>query len=92
IWQPFLNALKKDAPEWKKYSEDFLDKMAWMPDLTTEKLGPSLWHMHPIMFLGTMISVKKRQSGLFTVQDGKEALCKIYNKYGKNMSVIVERM
>ncbi|MCS6089204.1 hypothetical protein LNO03_10275 [Klebsiella pneumoniae subsp. pneumoniae] len=50
IWQPFLNALKKDAPEWKKYSEDFLDKMAWMPDLTTEKLGPSLWHMHPIMF------------------------------------------
>ncbi|HBY0454956.1 hypothetical protein ELP98_26110 [Klebsiella pneumoniae subsp. pneumoniae] len=92
IWQPFLNALKKDAPEWKKYSEDFLDKMGWMPDLTTEKLGPSLWHMHPIMFLGTMISVKKRQSGLFTVQDGKEALCKIYNKYGKNMSVIVERM
>ncbi|HID1946660.1 hypothetical protein [Klebsiella pneumoniae] len=92
IWQPFLNALKKDAPEWKKYSEDFLDKMAWMPDLTTEKLGPSLWHMHPIMFLGTMISVKKRQSGLFTVQDGKDALCKIYNKYGKNMSVIVERM
>ncbi|MFV6386229.1 hypothetical protein ACNPE6_18935 [Klebsiella pneumoniae] len=92
IWQPFLNALKKDAPEWKKYSEDFLDKMAWMPDLTTEKLGPALWHMHPIMFLGTMISVKKRQSGLFTVQDGKEALCKIYNKYGKNMSVIVERM
>ncbi|EKJ7333087.1 hypothetical protein NPK14_000043 [Klebsiella pneumoniae] len=92
IWQPFLNALKKDAPEWKKYSEDFLEKMAWMPDLTTEKLGPSLWHMHPIMFLGTMISVKKRQSGLFTVQDGKEALCKIYNKYGKNMSVIVERM
>lgn len=54
IWQPFLNALKKDAPEWKKYSEDFLDKMAWMQDVTTEKLGPSLWHMHPIMFLGTL--------------------------------------
>lgn len=54
IWQPFLNALKKDAPEWKKYSEDFLDKMAWMQDVSTEKLGPSLWHMHPIMFLGMM--------------------------------------
>lgn len=54
IWQLFLNALKKDAPEWKKYSEDFLDKMAWMQDVTTEKLGPSLWHMHPIMFLGTL--------------------------------------
>ncbi|MFI0560582.1 hypothetical protein ACH33A_23210 [Escherichia coli] len=54
IWQPFLNALKKDAPEWKKYSEDFLDKMAWMQDVTTEKLGPSLWHMHPIKFLAAL--------------------------------------
>lgn len=54
IWQPFLNALKKEAPEWKKYSEDFLDKMAWMQDFTIEKLGPSLWHMHPIMFLGSI--------------------------------------
>ncbi|ECG9617456.1 hypothetical protein H0L60_004342, partial [Salmonella enterica] len=92
IWQPFLNALKKDAPEWKKYSEDFLDKMAWMQDVTTEKLGPTLWHMHPIMFLGAMINIKKRHSGLFTVQDGKDALRKIYDKYGKDMSVIVERM
>ena len=75
-----------------KYSEDFLDKMAWMQDVSTEKLGPSLWHMHPIMFLGAMISIKKRHSGLFTVQDGKEALRKIYDKYGKDMSVIVERM
>ncbi|EKQ4521956.1 hypothetical protein P5L48_001045 [Escherichia coli] len=55
IWQPFLNALKKDAPEWKKYSEDFIDKMAWMQDVTSEKLGPSLWHMHPIMFLGKLL-------------------------------------
>lgn len=54
IWQPFLNALKKEAPEWKKYSEDFLDKMVWMQDVTTEKLGPSLWHMHPIVFLSAL--------------------------------------
>ncbi|GMQ37986.1 N-acetylglucosaminidase [Enterobacter asburiae] len=59
IWQPFLNALKKDAPEWKKYSEDFLDKMAWMQDVSTEKLGPSLWHMHPILFLGTLKSANR---------------------------------
>ncbi|EEI7601419.1 hypothetical protein HQS73_004464 [Salmonella enterica] len=72
--------------------EDFLDKMAWMQDVTTEKLGPTLWHMHPIMFLGAMINIKKRHSGLFTVQDGKDALRKIYDKYGKDMSVIVERM
>ncbi|WP_230492957.1 glycoside hydrolase family 24 protein, partial [Martelella alba] len=54
IWQPFLNALKKDAPEWKKYSEEFIDKMAWMQDVTTENLGPSLWHMHPIVFLNNL--------------------------------------
>ncbi|HGY9605840.1 TPA: hypothetical protein ACOJO9_003101 [Enterobacter roggenkampii] len=92
IWQPFLNALKKEAPEWKKYSEDFLDKMVWMQDVTTEKLGPELWHMPPIMFLGAIINIKKQHAGLFTVQDGKDALRKIYDKYGKDMSVIVERM
>lgn len=54
IWQTFLDPLKKEAPEWKKYSEAFLDKMAWMQDVTTEKLGPSLWHMHPVMFLGAL--------------------------------------
>jgi hypothetical protein len=40
IWQPFLNALKKDAPEWKKYSEDFIDKMAWMQDVTRRSQAP----------------------------------------------------
>lgn len=55
IWQNFLEPLKKDAPEWKKYSEAFLDKMTWMQELSTVKLGPSLWHMHPVMFLGILI-------------------------------------
>lgn len=62
IWQPFLNALKKEAPEWKKYSEDFLDKMAWMQDVNKkrkEKLGPSLWHMHPLQFLGCLKQISR---------------------------------
>lgn len=25
-----------------------------MQDVTTEKLGPSLWHMHPVLFLGAL--------------------------------------
>ncbi|MEN5017993.1 hypothetical protein ABEH87_16780 [Erwinia sp. Eh17-17] len=54
IWQRFLDPLKKEAPEWKKYSEAFLDKMTWMQDVTKEKLGRSLWHMHPVMFLGAL--------------------------------------
>lgn len=54
IWQPFLDNLKKDAPEWKAYSEGYIEKMTWMQDVTKEKLGPMVWHMHPVMFLGAL--------------------------------------
>ncbi|QLR43379.1 hypothetical protein HV346_12125 [Enterobacter sp. RHBSTW-00994] len=80
IWQPFLNALKKDAPEWKKYSKDFIDKMAWMQDVTSEKLGPSLWHMHPIMFLGFM----KKLSGTWLLGKTSER----YESGGRGPGVI----
>lgn len=80
IWQPFLNALKKEAPEWKKYSEDFIDKMAWMQDVTSEKLGPSLWHMHPIMFLGFM----KKSSGTWPLGKTSER----YESGGRGPGVI----
>jgi len=30
--------------------------MAWMQEVTTEKPGPSLWHMHPIIFLSYFFS------------------------------------
>ncbi|SUF61058.1 Beta-N-acetylglucosaminidase precursor [Salmonella enterica] len=77
LWQPFLNALKKEAPEWKKYSEDFLDKMAWMQDVTTEKLGPSLWHMHPIMFLG---AIKSKQRYIINYTHYSNSLEEAINK------------
>lgn len=60
IWQSFLAPLKKDDLSWHRYSEEFLDKMAWMQEVTTEKLGPSLWHMHPVMFLGALIKERRR--------------------------------
>ncbi|SSJ80724.1 Beta-N-acetylglucosaminidase precursor [Klebsiella pneumoniae] len=77
IWQPFLNALKKEAPEWKKYSEDFLDKMAWMQDVSTEKLGPSLWHMHPIMFLD---AIKPKQRYIINYTQYSNTLEEAINK------------
>jgi len=77
IWQPFLDALKKEAPEWKTYSEDFLDKMAWMQDVTTEKLGPSLWHMHPIMFLG---AIKSKQRYIINYTHYSDSLEDAINK------------
>ncbi len=54
IWQSFLNKLTSDAPEWREYCEDYLDKMVWMQDASKLKLGSSLWHMHPVVFLNAM--------------------------------------
>ncbi|MGE6767914.1 pesticin C-terminus-like muramidase, partial [Serratia sp. NPDC071084] len=54
IWQAFLNTLTNDAPEWKAYSEAYIEKMVWMQDAGKLKLGPSLWHMHPVVFLGAI--------------------------------------
>lgn len=88
IWQSFLDALKKEAPEWKKYSEDFLDKMAWMQDVTTERLGPSLWHMHPVMFLGAM-KLNSRIRYIytdykFTLQEILKKQLTVLNMYGND--------
>ena len=59
IWQSFLNKLTSDAPEWREYCESYLDKMVWMQDASKLKLGSSLWHMHPVMFLGSFIRESK---------------------------------
>ncbi|MGE6428876.1 glycoside hydrolase family protein, partial [Serratia sp. NPDC078593] len=60
IWQSFLNTLTNDAPEWKAYSEAYIEKMVWMQDATKLKLGPMLWHMHPVMFLGAISQIKEK--------------------------------
>lgn len=51
VWQSFLKILSEEAPLWRSYSEEFLDNMVWMQDVTNEKLGPEVWHMHPLVFL-----------------------------------------
>ncbi|EPN2806691.1 hypothetical protein ACTWOG_004430 [Serratia marcescens] len=59
IWQSFLNKLTSDAPEWREYCEGYLDKMVWMQDASKLKLGSSLWHMHPLAFLGAFTRESK---------------------------------
>ncbi|MDN0021023.1 glycoside hydrolase family 19 protein [Providencia stuartii] len=58
VWQNFLNMLSEEAPLWRSYSEEFLDSMVWMQDVTKEKLGPEVWHMHPLVFLDSFHSKK----------------------------------
>ncbi len=55
VWQSFLKILSEEAPLWRSYSEAFLDNMVWMQDVTNEKLGPEVWHMHPLIFLDQFI-------------------------------------
>ncbi|ENY6783298.1 hypothetical protein ACF1CY_000713 [Providencia rettgeri] len=54
VWQNFLNMLSEEAPLWRSYSEEFLDGMVWMQDVASEKLGPNVWHMHPLVFLSAI--------------------------------------
>ncbi|EKT60198.1 N-acetylmuramidase family protein, partial [Providencia burhodogranariea] len=55
VWQNFLNILSEEAPLWRSYSEEFLDSMVWMQDVTNEKIGPKVWHMHPLVFLASFL-------------------------------------
>ncbi|HBC5913619.1 TPA: glucosaminidase domain-containing protein, partial [Proteus mirabilis] len=55
VWQSFLKILSEEAPLWRSYSEEFLEGMVWMQDVTNEKLGPNVWHMHPLIFLDQFI-------------------------------------
>lgn len=52
-WSTYLATLTTDAPEWKAYTEAFLDKMVWMKKVSG--MGPEPWHMHPVMFMGALI-------------------------------------
>ena len=79
IWQPFLDNLKKDAPEWKAYSEGYIEKMGWMQDVAKEKLGSMLWHMHPVEFLGALMPIIKH-TGKIT---GKEFVTFVFTEAQK---------
>ncbi|ELY3542257.1 glycoside hydrolase family 104 protein [Cronobacter turicensis] len=51
MWAGFIKTLEKYAPDWVPYTQQFTDRLCWMQALKKLKLGPVLWHMHPIMFL-----------------------------------------
>lgn len=58
-WSTYLATLTTDAPEWKAYTEAFLDKMVWMKKVSG--MGPEPWHMHPVMFVGSLKSTVNYQ-------------------------------
>lgn len=67
VWQNFLNILSEEAPLWRSYSEEFLDSMVWMQDITNEKIDPKVWHMHPIAF-SAALALKNEEKYQITVE------------------------
>ncbi|MBW5811657.1 hypothetical protein [Yersinia kristensenii] len=57
LWGTYLNTLTTDAPQWKTYTEAFIEKIKWMKSLPG--MGPKLWHMHPVVFLDALIVKNK---------------------------------
>ncbi|MDA5545671.1 hypothetical protein PGS62_17210 [Yersinia rochesterensis] len=49
LWKTYLDTLTTDAPQWKTYTEAFIEKIKWMKSVPG--MGPELWHMHPVAFL-----------------------------------------
>ncbi|HHQ4709989.1 TPA: murein hydrolase activator EnvC family protein [Aeromonas veronii] len=69
-----------------------VESIGWMHILKNKKIdGPKVWHLHPLSLLDFPFS-QKISRGLFTYADAEEALRVIYNKYGHDMAVVVERM
>ena len=51
LWQAYLETLN-DIPDWKTYTEAYIEKMKWMKGVSG--LASKVWHMHPIIFLSAI--------------------------------------
>ncbi|MGL5782013.1 MAG: hypothetical protein ACRCXW_05630 [Plesiomonas shigelloides] len=71
---------------------DRVESIGWMDKLINKKIeGPILWHLHPLSLLDIYLS-QQINGGLFTYADAENALRVIFNKYGYDMAVVIERM
>lgn len=81
-----------DLPVLISHEVDRVESMGWMHKLINHKVeGPKVWHLHPFSLFE--FSVLQQKNGeLFTYADAEDALRFIYNKYGYDMAVVIERM
>lgn len=91
-----LKTLMKDSPELLKHEQERIDKLVFWDEMAGAMQIPlpsQIYHFHPIEFIGNFKAKGPvAHAGLFTVADGKAAIKIIYEKYGKDMAVIIERM
>ncbi|WP_339456192.1 M23 family metallopeptidase [Pseudomonas sp. EA_65y_Pfl1_P120] len=91
-----LKVLLKDCPELLKHEQERIDNLVFWDELSGAMqvaLPKSVYHFHPLGFVSNIrAKVSAGHTGLFTVADGKAAIKIIYEKYGKEMAIIIERM
>ncbi|MWV10838.1 hypothetical protein F3I62_01920 [Pseudomonas sp. R-28-1W-6] len=90
-WQR-LNALLKDNQELLKHEQRRIDDLVFWDEVKTAELKTAIHHLHPIAFIHQLKKYTPVSGVDYTVEDGKSALRIIYDKYGKDMAVIIERM
>ena len=79
LWQAYLNTLN-DIPHWKKYTEEYVEKMAWMKKVPG--MESKVWHMHPVVFLEALsVGVITLKMVLAANLSNNEKQCKIVVSY-----------
>ncbi len=75
------------------HEKERMEKLEWMSQIAVAPLvfGPAVWHFNPIVVINNLKSSVVK-GGDFSEADGKVALREIYDKYGKDMATIIERM
>lgn len=94
-WQR-LDELLKDVPEVLRHEKERIDNLVFWDELAGAMqvaLPKKVHHFHPIAFIENISeSANISTAGNFSDVDAKAALRIIYDKYGKDMATIIERM
>jgi len=94
-WQR-LDELLKDVPEVLRHEKERIDNLVFWDELAGAMqvaLPKQVHHFHPIAFIENISeSANISTAGNFSDVDAKAALRIIYDKYGKDMATIIERM
>ncbi|MGY4043657.1 hypothetical protein [Aeromonas hydrophila] len=81
-----------ELPALISHEVDRVEGTRWMHRLMNHRVeGPKVWHLHPFSLFE--ISVLNQEScNLFTCAYAEDTLRIIFNKYGYDMAVVIERM
>lgn len=95
-WQP-LDTLLASAPELLRHEKERIDKLVWWDDAASVAgfpTSPMTHHFNVIELIDNIggAAAVTSTTGNFNEADAKAALRVIYDKYGKDMATVIERM